>query len=215
MRCFSLLPLLFSIVFAEGFSAGFQGGTTGMGPAVAFRVSESTSLRVGAFFFSLDREENVDTIAYDIDASLKWMPVYIDWNPAGSVFRISGGLFFNGSSASASYLPEISVEIGGHTYTPDDVGEITGKIKMQPVSPYLGIGIGRAVGTSSGVRFVLDAGAAFTGFRVNLNHIGGDIPSGLEEQLQEDLDMEADSLEDALDDLSVYPVFSAGLYYSW
>ncbi len=215
MRYLFLLTLLFSMMFAEGFTAGFQGGTTGMGPAAAFQISENTSFRLGAFFLSLEREEKVDTITYDIDVSLKWMPVLIDWNPGGSIFRMSGGLMFNGSSASASYIPDFSVEIGGHTYTPDDVGEVTGKIKMQPVSPYLGIGLGRLIGDNSGVRFILDAGVAFTGFTVNLGHIGGDLPSSLEEQLQEDLDTEADSLEDALEDLSLYPVISAGLYYTW
>lgn len=215
MRCFFLLPFLLSIVLAEGFTAGFQGGTTGLGPAVAFMMSETTSFRVGAFFLSLEREEKVDTITYDLDVSLKWIPVLIDWNPGGSIFRMSGGLLFNGSSVSASYIPDFSVEIGGHTYTPDDVGEVTGKIKMQPVSPYLGIGLGSPVGNNSGVRFVLDAGAAFTGFTVSLGHKGGELPPSLEEQLTEDLDIEADSLEDALDSFSVYPVFSAGIYYTW
>ena len=215
MRCFFILPFLFSIMFAEGFTAGFQVGTTGLGPAIAFQMAETTSLRIGAFFLSLEMEEKVDTITYDLDVSLKWMPVLIDWNPGGSIFRMSGGLLFNGSSASASYVPDFSVEIGGHTYTPDDVGEVTGKIKMQPVSPYLGIGLGNLAGNNSGVRFILDAGAAFTGFSVNLDHKGGELPPGLEEQLTEDLDMEADSLEDALEDFSVYPVFSDGLYYTW
>ncbi len=215
MRYLFLLASLSSMIFAEGFTVGFQGGTTGLGPALAFQISESASFRVGAFFLSLEREEKVDTITYDLDVSLKWMPVLIDWNPGGSIFRMSGGLLFNRSSVNASYIPDFSVEIGGHTYTPDNVGEVTGKIKMQPVSPYLGIGLGRPVTGNSGVRFILDAGIAFTGFTVNLGHIGGELSPALEEQLQEDLDAEADSLEDTLDDLSVYPVFSAGLYYTW
>ena len=215
MRFMVLLTFLFSMVFAEGFTAGFQGGTTGLGPAAAFQISENTSCRVGAFFLSLEREEEVDTITYDLDVSLKWMPLLIDWNPGGSIFRLSGGFLFNGSSVKASYIPDFSVEIGGHTYTPDNVGEVTGKIKMQPVSPFLGVGLGRPISGVSGVSFILDAGIAFTGFTVNLDHIGGELSPALEEQLQEDLDAEADSLEETLEDLSVYPVFSAGLYYTW
>ncbi len=215
MRFLFILPFVFSALLAEGFTAGIQGGTTGFGPAVSFRMSENTAFRMGAFFMSLEREEKVDTIKYDLDISLSWMPVLIDWNPSGSIFRISGGLFFNGSSADASYIPDFSVEIGGHTYTPDDVGEVTGKIKMQPVSPYLGIGLGKPIGATTGVRFLLDAGVAFTGINVNLNHQGGDLPAGLEEQLLNDLEMEADSLQDALEDFSLYPVLSAGLYYTW
>lgn len=100
-----------------------------------------------------------------MEIGLRWFPVLLGYNPRGGLVRISGGLMFNGSSADASYVPEFTVELGGHTYIPEDVGEV----QMQPVSPYLG----------------------------------------------EDLAMEADSFQDALDDFQIYPVLSAGLMYSW
>ena len=181
----------------------------------AFPLSEVAYLRIGMGFLSFEREEKVDAISYDLDVSLKWFPMIIDYNPGGSILHLSGGFFLNQSRADASYLPEISIELGGHTYSPGNVGEVTGRISMQPISPYLGIGLGKPAGSGDGLKFLLDAGIAFTSFDVNLNHVGGNLSPGLEEQLQEDLDMEADSLEESLDNLKVYPVISAGLFYSW
>jgi len=164
-------------------------------------------------FLSLERDEKVDTLVYDLEVSLRWFPVLLDYSPGGGLFRLSGGLLFNGSTADASYVPDFTVELGGHTYTPEDVGEVVGEVEMQPVSPYVGLGLGNAGG--EGLRFLLDAGVAFTSYEASLDHRGGDLPSELEEQLEEDLQMEADSLQRALDDLSVYPVASAGLLYGW
>ena len=202
-------------LIAGGFSLGLSGGTTGIGPFAIFPLSEVASFRLGMGFLSFEREQEVDTLTYDMEVSLRWFPMILDYNPGGSVFRLSGGFFVNQSTADASYVPDFTVELGGHTYTPDNVGEVKGKVTMQPLSPYLGIGLGSAVRKETGVAFVLDAGIAFTSFNASLNHIGGDLSPGLEEQLQEDLDMEADSLQDSLDDFSVYPVASIGLFYSW
>lgn len=200
---------------AAGFDAGIAGGTTGIGPFVTFPVSEVFSFRFGMGFLSLEREQKVETITYDLDVSLKCFPLLLDLNPGRSFFRITGGFFVNQSSADASYIPDLTVEFGGHTYTPDNVGEITGKIRMQPLSPYLGLGFGRPSGSSTGIGFVMDAGVAFTSFDVSLAHEGGNLSPGQEEQLQEDLAMEADSLRDALDGLKIYPVLSAGIIYTW
>jgi len=198
-----------------GFGLGLSGGTTGIGPIAGFPVSEEVSIRLGMGFLSLDRDQDVDTLTYDMEIGLRWFPVLLDYNPHGGLIRLSGGLMFNGSSADASYVPEVTVELGGHTYTPEDVGEVVGEIQMQPVSPYLGVGLGKPSGGSPGMRFLLDLGVAFTSFDVSLGHQGGDLPAELEEQLDEDLAMEADSLQNALDDFQMYPVLSAGLMYSW
>ena len=178
-------------------------------------MSEEVSVRLGMGFLSLDRQQDVDTLTYDMEIGLSWFPVRLDYNPRGGLVRLSGGLMFNGSSADASYVPEFTVELGGHTYTPDDVGDVVGEIEMQPISPYLGVGLGRPASGSTGIRFLLDLGVAFTSFDVSLGHQGGDLPAELEEQLEEDLAMEADSLQKALDGFRIYPLLSAGLMYSW
>lgn len=212
--CSYLVSAVF-LLLAGGFGAGISGGTTGIGPFAIFPLSESASMRIGMAFLSFGREQKVDTITYDMDVSLKWFPMVLDYFPGGSVFRLSGGIFVNGSSADASYVPDFTVEIGGHTYTPANVGEVKGSVTMQPLSPYLGIGLGGFPGAEPGIGFLLDAGVAFTSFNASLDHVGGNLSPGLEEQLQEDLDMEADSLQNSLDGFSVYPVASVGIIYSW
>jgi len=207
--------LAFSVVTAEGLSGGIAGGTVGIGPFVAFPVSENASFRLGMGFLSFAREQKVDTISYDLDVSLKWIPLILDYNPGNSFFRLSCGLFINQSGADASYIPEFNVELGGHVYTPANIGEVAGRIAMQPLSPYLGIGIGKSAGNVSGLGIITDAGIAFTSYNVSLDHRGGDLPPGYEELLQEDLEMEADSLQAALDGLKIYPVLSVGVMYTW
>lgn len=201
------------MIVVSSMTAGFQGGTLGFGPFVSLPVSGSAALRMGIGLLSFRMDEKVDDIEYEFDASLKWFPMVIDWNPGSSLFRFSGGLLFNASRADVQYVPESATYLGQHTYTPENIGKLTGDITMRPVSPYIGLGIGGQ--QKPGLGFLIDAGISFTDFSVDLGHKGGNLSPALEEQLAEDIEMEADSLEDELNQMSVYPVFAAGLFYNW
>ncbi len=173
------------------------------------------ALSLCAGFLSFDKKQDVDTLTYDTEVSLHWFPMLLDYNPGGSLFRNTGGFLINGSSIDATCEPEVTVELGGHTYTPEDVGIVVGEVDMPVKSTYLGAGLGRYAGGSPGIRATLDAGVAFTSFYASLGHEGGNLPAELEGQLAEDLALEADSLNKELEDLNIYPVLSVGITYPW
>lgn len=194
---------------------GAFAGTTGIGPYAAVSASGQLGVRLGVGSLKLDRVQTVGNIDYDLDLGLRWYTLLLDVNPAGGRFRVSGGVMVNGSVLDASYVPAMDVLLGNNTYSPEELGHVQGRIEMQPVSPYVGIGLGRPAGNGPGINLLLDAGVAFTSYEADLWHVGGRLPAELEQQLAGDLEMEADSLQEALDRISVYPVLSAGLMVSW
>ncbi len=194
---------------------GFSAGTTGIGPYAAIPASDNLGVRLGMGSLDLSRVQTVGGIDYDLDLGLSWYSLLLDVSPAGGRFRLTGGVMVNGSMLDASYVPKVEVPLGDNTYTPEELGRVEGRIEMQPVSPYLGIGFGSPSGSDRGLSLLLDAGVAFTSYEADLWHVGGSLPRELQEQLAKDLALEADSLQEELDRVSVYPVLSAGLMLSW
>lgn len=182
---------------------------------VAIPVAKQLSLRAGAGYLSVSMSPELNSLVYDMDIGMRWFPVLMDLSPGGGAFRFSGGVLFNGGAANASYVPTLAVELGANTYTPEQLGSVEGEIRVEPVSPYLGIGIGNPAGDGPGMRVLLDAGVAFTSYEVSFGHVGGSLPHELADQLERDLALEADSLQQTLNAYRVYPVISAGVLFGW
>lgn len=102
--------------------------------------------------------------------------------------------------------PTENVEIGDTTYTPAQVGTITGSAEIDGMSPYIGIGWGNPIQSNRRWGFTLDLGVAFTDSPdVSLSSTGIVSLADLEQERQE--------IEDDLDSLKIYPVITLGLFY--
>jgi len=204
-----------SSVFGGGFSLGSSLGTTGLGPQAAFSMSRFFTFRTAVEFMPLDVTVASEGLRYDMELDQVWLPILLDYSVGGSVFRTTAGLFLNLDGINASYSPESNVQVGQNTYTPQQLGTIEGDINFSPISPYLGIGLGVPVSGSPGLSVCLDGGVLFSSFSCNLRNLGGEIPVGLVEVLEENLQMAADSLESKLGLLKTYPRLSVCLLYSF
>ena len=102
--------------------------------------------------------------------------------------------------------PTVDVEIGDTTYSPADVGTLTGCVEIDGLSPYVGIGWGNPFTSNRRWGFTFDMGVAFTDSPdVSLTSTG--IVS------QADLSNEIKEIEDDLEGIKFYPVISLGLFY--
>ena len=76
------------------------------------------------------------------------VPLLLDIHPGGGHFRLTAGAYLQpNSQADLSATPGRNTQIGSHTYAPDVIGTLTGKIEVDSTfTPYLGIGFGNTVG---------------------------------------------------------------------
>ncbi|MDH3206819.1 MAG: hypothetical protein OEO79_09410 [Gemmatimonadota bacterium] len=195
-------------VASQGLAAAARVGTFGLGGEVAMELSERVVLRGG---IGIQPYEPSMTFS-DIDVSLKLPTVYnvgLDLYVNGAV-RLGGGLMFRTGDPEVTGKFTAAQEIGGTSFTPQEIGTLRGVLDANDSAPYIIIGFGRH--TARGVGLFLDLGLAFTGNpNVLLSASGGSL-SGDADPLRSALAQEAEEFEaDMRGYLKVWPVLSLGI----
>jgi hypothetical protein len=90
------------------------------------------------------------------DVKLGSIGLYADWHPFNNSFKITGGVAYMFTSLNGNAKLRDSTKQNDIMISPDDVGNISLEIKPGPITPYFGIGFGRAIPkTRFGVSFEL------------------------------------------------------------
>jgi hypothetical protein len=209
----SLAALLPGMAGADpGASFGLDLGTLGFGGQFAVPLSATISARAGLDIMNPGFESEMDGVSYDLDTALRWMPLILDYAPGGGGFRLSAGLVLSMNDVTMRSISTQSVEIGGHTYSPEQFGTLLTSVDCRAAAPYLGMGFSRHLQEKGGIGVTLDLGAMFQGYSISLSHDGGSIPPELEAQLLEDLAAESQVVQDDLNGkFGVFPVLTVGL----
>lgn len=194
---------------------GIKGGTAGIGGDVTIGLIPAVNIRSGYNAFNYSGNASKSDISYDYKLKLKSIPVLLDWHPfAKSGFRLSSGIFFNSNEITATGKSQSSYKIGDTTYTPGELGTLTGKIDFNKTAPYAGFGWGNAVGNHGPITLSFDLGVIFQGTpNVSLaasNQAIYGVPG-----FQSNLDKEVASIKNTTDDIKYYPVISVGLAYQF
>ena len=207
LRWFALSALLVTGgAAADGFGLGVKAGTLGFGVEGTFGLSESVNLRAGVNSYSVTGDETASDIRYDGKLELRTLALLLDWHPFAGTFRLTAGLMKNDNALRLTATPTASQTIGGTSYTPADIGTLSGDVTFKSTAPYAGIGWGNAArrGRFGGV---FEIGAMFQGKpKVSLRASGGLVS-------QADLNAEAQEAQTDLDDFKIYPVISLGLSF--
>jgi hypothetical protein len=181
-------------------------GSMGVGADAAVMVHHNVGLRASGNYFPFDVSFNSSGIDYNLEMPSPQFLLLADLYPTGS-FRVSGGLMISSTSFDLSGKLDRPVDIGGMTYTPAEVGNLTGTIETRNVSPYIGIGFGNP--TASRVGFFLDLGVAFHGNPEASAAADGPVAS--QPGFRQDLDREVQDIQDDVENVIVYPVLSIGV----
>jgi hypothetical protein len=196
---------------AEGgqWHVGVGGGTLGISPEVGYRFGSHAGVRVNGGFFDVDRDEEIDDIDYDASLKLNSMGVMADWYPFGGSFRLSAGARSNSNKLDLLATPTTSQEIGDETYTPEQIGTLTGGVRFKDFAPALTLGWGGKFGKGFTVGF--EAGVLFQGSpKLSLAANGGLLandPTFLAELEKERREAEEDA------DFKLWPVLQ--LNFAW
>ena len=93
----------------------------------------------------------VDTLGYDFDQSygdvdysgrfdFDTVSGFVDIHPFANAFLISGGVYAGDRTIGLHARLNTPVEIGGQTYSPAQVGTLSGAVKLSDVAPFVGVG---------------------------------------------------------------------------
>ena len=185
-----------------------RAGTLGIGGEAALGLGERLVVRGGVGLTALEVSTTFDDIDVELELPESWYNVGVDFYLNGAM-RLGAGVLIRPDDPTVRGVLEGPVDIGGRTFTPEELGVLTGRLASDERAPYVLLGFGKH--TDGGFGLSIDVGASFTGDpRVTLESTGGTFSD--EDELRTRLDQEARNFEDDMKTyLRVWPILSLGL----
>jgi hypothetical protein len=195
---------------AQDRAIGVSLGTPGIGVQASAKVSDNLVLRGAIDGMSLSRDEDYSDIEYNGKAKLMTGGVFADLHPGGGAFLISGGAYIGKRKIELDAAPTTSVDIGGQTFTPAQVGRIKGEAKLSNFQPFLGLGVDNTFTGDRSWGFRALVGVSFSKRPdVNLSASGGTLSN--DPTLQSRLRIEEAEAQDDAKNFRYFPVVQVGL----
>ncbi|MGH7502649.1 MAG: hypothetical protein ACREL7_12950 [Longimicrobiales bacterium] len=210
MRWLITTALVLSAAPAAGQNIAVSGraGTLGLGAEVSVGLNRNFGVRGGVFAQPWQPSYTFDDIEYTLELASPSFLALLDVYPLGGGLRVSGGFVRFGGDHEVHGQLTGPIEVGNQTYTPDQIGTLSGVFETRDMSPYAGFGFGR-LGGRRGLGFAFDLGVAFHGEPgVQLNADG---PIASQQEFMDNLAIEAQNLEEDARPFRFYPVLSVGL----
>lgn len=213
----AILLLILSVLLSCGAGCQDSGkyavsgkvSTLGLGGEFTTGVTSNVNARVGLNMLDFDiDEEEIEDIEYDIELDFSSFSALADWYVFNGSFRISGGVISMDHEINLDASPSDEIDIGEGTYSPADIGTLSGCVEIDDVAPYVGIGWGNPLTSNRRWGFTCDFGVAFTSSPdVKLT------ATGAVAGLAEDLAKEIKDIEDDVDKFELYPVIAVSFFY--
>jgi hypothetical protein len=191
-------------------SLGVTGGTLGVGPQIAFRPNPHFGARVNAAFLDYSRDEEVGDIDYDGDLNLQSYGAMLDWFPTGRGLRVSVGGRINDTEIDLVGRPSANVTVGGATYTPAQVGTLSGTVTTDDFAPLLTIGYGGTL--AKGFTAGAEIGVLWQG-QAEIDDLRATGLLASTPQFQADIEREQRDIEDEIDDYELWPILQVEFLY--
>ncbi len=195
-------------------SVGF--GAEVMLPAPEARwLPENAQVRIGANAFGYTLSTVKNKVDYDIHFRLLNAHLFLDWYPWENGLRLTMGLFYNKNGTEI----EARASAGGYTLNGNNyavnVGTVDGDIRVNPVAPYIGVGLDHKLSRDGLWSLSLDLGAMYHGKPEAT--LDGKCASGVAAltctAFQQDVKAEERNLNRDLEKLVWYPVLTVGTVY--
>lgn len=207
--CVATVVLLAGAMAAEAgsFQIGPRIGTLGGGAEAAIGVVSSLWVRVGYNAMSCYANVTSD----DVDGTLKFdfqtVPLFIDWHPFKTDFRITVGMVRNNNEIRVWAIPNESVTVSDVEYY---VERFDGLITFDKWSRYVGIGADNPIGKSRRVVISWDLGVLLHG-KPQLSATAVAIDPILQPFLDADLAEEVADAQSDANKYRIYPVIAFGI----
>lgn len=218
-KSYTILLLIVSVVLSCGAGCADSGGlaisgkagTLGLGGELTTAITSNVNARVGLNTLDFDYDYDFDDVDYDVGLDFSSFSALVDWYLFDSSFRISGGLISMDHTLDLDAKPSENVDIGDGTYTPAEIGTLSGDVEIDGVAPYIGIGWGNPMAPNKKWGFYCDFGVAFTDSPDVSLTSNGTLAS--DPTFQANLAKEKQEIEDDMEPFKFYPVLSLGIYF--
>ncbi|MBE9532085.1 MAG: hypothetical protein IME98_04710 [Proteobacteria bacterium] len=209
--CAFFLLVISTSSYAGSASIAGKVSTLGLGGEVEMAITETIGIRTGFNYYTYSFSATEGAINYDFDLNLSSVPIFVDYHPFKSGFRLTGGAIYNSNNFEASANYSGTIDIGGTIYTAAEVGTLTADVDFSSFAPYAGLGWDTTFGDDGGFGFSFDLGAMFQGSPEASFTTTGALSA--DPGFLADLATEEQELQDALDSFTIYPVVSVGINY--
>ena len=194
---------------------GLKAGTLGLGLEGRWSALPYLDLRLGANSYSLEDDGRQANNFYEVDLDLETYYLTANFHFPLSPFRLTIGAFANGNEFNMVGAPSGDYNLGGQTWTQDQVGTLTSTTSFDSTAPYVGLGFDFELFGKAGLNF--DLGVLLQGDpRVTLVPTGTALDDPLlQDAFQASIDAEISALEDEMSDFKAYPVISLSFVYNF
>ena len=189
-------------------SVGFPGVMAGY----AHHLDDQVVVRADyAALRSRQMDGNEDGIKYKGTAKFRRVGLFADYFPTGNGLRVTGGLTFNHMKVdlNSDFSSGGSLDVGNANYVLPAGAYFNVRIKMPPVTPYVGVGWGHQ-GKRAGWGLLVDLGVSIGRAKVsvdtNLASMGVS---------QSDIDMETKQVRNGIGAIRVMPQATIGISYKY
>jgi hypothetical protein len=192
------------------FAVGLGIGTNGASIEGKFAPNDLIALRGSFNYLDVFVDADFDDIAYEGDYDASTFGGFIDVAPFKNGFVLSGGAFLGDKILDLDETPTANVQIGDQSFTPSQVGTLTGQAELNSFAPYAGIGYDNFIAGSSDWSFNARAGIMFAGSpKVDLISANGTLSS--DPILRQEVEAEVSNIEESIEGFKYYPVISIGV----
>lgn len=212
---FAAALLAASCAQAADIGVSAEVGSTGLGVHISTSIASQLNARIGVNYASHSYSGNTSDVDYDFKLKLATFDALLDYYPMDGVFRVTGGLVYNGNKieANAKANGNGTFTVNNNSYAAATAGTIAGTIDFRKAAPYVGIGWGNSA-KNAGWGFAMDLGALIQGSpKAALSNTGCTASAAQCTQLSSDVAAESAKLEDQAHNFKAYPVVRLGVSY--
>ena len=136
-----------------------RASTLGVGAELSFRMGRNIGIRLGGNYLQFSRDATIKDIPYHVTPHFENGTAILDLHPFGGAFHLSGGLLLNYNEGEMVATLTHNVQIGDGSYSPQEVGTLTGTVSFNKSAPYFGLGFAG----QSRIALLIDLGLGVTG----------------------------------------------------
>ncbi len=212
--------LLVQPVMAAGYAGGIgiKAGTLGAGAEYVQPLNDYLHVRAGLNWLNWDYDFDIDDVSYEGELGLQSVSFLADYHPFANGFRLTAGLLYNSNSLDVTAKPKAGTyTINDVKYSASAIESVSGEVTFNSIAPYIGLGWGRDIQSSSHWSFNFDLGLLYQGDPdPSLNgRCSAALPAAACAHFQRNLAVEERKLKDDAEDIKLYPVISFGVTYSF
>ena len=191
-------------------TAALNAGTIGVGAEVKLNLGPVFAVRGGVDTLGYDFDESYGDVDYGGRFDFDTVSGAVDLHPFLNGWFVSGGVYVGERTIDLNGTPSAPVEIGGQTFTPAQVGTLSGRVKLSDTAPFVGVGYDDSFYREGRWGFRGLVGVAWSQEpQVGLTSEGGTLSN--DPAFRARLEQEAREIQEDAEDKAFFPVVQLGL----